>query len=133
VTVSLQLDYVPKTIFHLGPGSGGIAMAHHVDIQQTSALPVRMKEVSDIYDCNFQFMCTLARGHTLIEMIRRTFQSRIPNPISRVFIGYPLENPGMISRLDNKKLSVNSEKFLKSIQIVSAVTVQMVTIVQFVT
>ena len=49
----LSLNYDPETIIHLGPGSGGIAMAHRLDIYQSFSLPIRMKEVSDIYDCNY--------------------------------------------------------------------------------
>ena len=78
----------------MGPGSGGTAMAYHICIHQSSPLPIRLKEVSDIYDCSFQFMCSISRGHTLLEMVRRTFQSRLVNPISQTFIGYPLEPPG---------------------------------------
>ena len=90
----LDVKYSTETIVGLAYGTGGIALAHSVLIVQNSTLPVRLREMSDIYDCNFQFMCSISRGHTLLEMIRRTFQSRIPNPLSRVFIGYPLEPLG---------------------------------------
>ena len=92
----LYLQYIPEAVVHMSPGSGGIAMAYHICIKQSSQLPVRLKEVSDIYDCNFQFMCSISRGHALLEMMRRTFQSRIPNPISQLFIGYPLEPLGTV-------------------------------------
>ena len=89
-TVNYQLNQLDR----IGAGSGGIGTAADLTVVQTPDVPIRKHGVSDIYDYSFQFVCSVSRGHTLLEMVRRTFQSRLTNPVSRVFIGYPLEPPG---------------------------------------
>ena len=78
----------------ISAGSGGIGTAADLLVVQTPDVPIRRQGVSDIYDYSFQFVCSIVRGHTLLEMVRRTFQSRLTNPVNRIFIGYPLEPPG---------------------------------------
>ena len=81
-------------LHHIGHGSGGLSMGYQHAVGYKFDLPVSLETVSDIYESNFQFLVTLNRGHALLVMLRRTFTSRIPNPVSRLFIGYPLEPSG---------------------------------------
>ena len=95
-TATETLEYNRDEVIRFGRGTGGVANHFQFLVKQEPDLPIAKKGVSDIYDYSFQFLCSIARGHTLIDMIRRTFQSRINNPISRVFIGYPLEPSGRV-------------------------------------
>ena len=88
------LQYQRNEIVLFGRGSGGVANHFNFEVSHHPELPVAKQGISDVYDYSFQFLCSIARGHTLIDMIRRTFQSRIDNPISKLFIGYPLEPAG---------------------------------------
>ena len=88
------LQYQRNEIFLFGRGSGGVANRFNFEVCHRPELPVSKQGVSDGYDYSFQFLCSIARGHTLVDMIRRTFQSRIDNPISKLFVGYPMEPAG---------------------------------------
>ena len=78
----------------LGYGTGGLSLGYHFAVAYQFQLPVRLTTVSDIHEANFQLLLSLCRGHSLLEMLRRTFSSRLANPISRTFIGYYQEPLG---------------------------------------
>ena len=92
-----SVDYQRTEIVRFGPGSGGGAGHFEFTVQHVPDVPCRKTGVSDAYDYSFQFLCSIARGHTLVEFLRLTFLCRLKNPIGRVFIGYFSEPEGLVS------------------------------------
>ena len=83
-----------QQIEKMGYGSGGLSLHFAYSLQQNFRLPIQKRTASDIYEGDFAHLVLLSRGYTLLEMLRRTFVSRISNPISKTFIGYELEPLG---------------------------------------
>ena len=81
----------------MGHGSGGASYCHDFWISRKPLLPISKDVVSEIYECDFQMLHLLSEIHTFLELVRRTFQSRIENPIGHVFISYALEPSGGLS------------------------------------
>ena len=82
---------------HMGHGSGGLSLRYHYQIQHEFELPIKRTVLSDMFESEFQFLLTISRSHAFLEALRRTFVSRLPNPISRTFIGYAMEPPGAVT------------------------------------
>lgn len=78
----------------MGYGSGGLSLHYEYRIQQAFSLPIQKETVSDIYEGNFTHLLLISRGYILLEMLRRTFVSRLSNPVSKKFIGYAMEPLG---------------------------------------
>ena len=82
-------------IHPFGYGAGGLSLGYQFDVLYQFQLPVLLSTASDIHEANFQLLLSLCRSHSLLEMLRRTFSSRLANPISRTFVGYSQEPIGM--------------------------------------
>ena len=78
----------------VGHGTGGLGRKFQYSILRRPSLPVLQTTASDMFEGDYQVCVTLSKGEALMEVIRRTFQSRIENEIGTLFIAYPLEPEG---------------------------------------
>lgn len=78
----------------MGHGTGGEAIRMDYSILRHYGYSMSKSAASHAYEGDFQFMSVIARLQTFMSVLWRTFHSRIPNPISRHFIGYWMEPIG---------------------------------------
>lgn len=71
------LKYWSETVFHLGPGTGGIALEHQIKTCQNFPLPIRMKEMSDVYEGDFQLGC---KNQPKISLFSKTSSEMVLHP-----------------------------------------------------
>ena len=75
-------------------GVGGNVVRMNYTILRRPSEPMSKTAASNAFEGDFQFMSVMARLQTFMIVLWRTFHSRIPNPISRHFIGYWMEPIG---------------------------------------
>ena len=86
-----HVHYETQMLDHMGHGSGGASQRHDFWISRRPIMPASATLVSEMYESDFTAVNAVAEYHTFLEVIRRTFQSRIDNPIGKTFVAYPLE------------------------------------------
>ena len=90
----LALDKEEVHIHGMEHGVGGSVIRMDFTIYRCPSQPMSKSAMSDAFEGDFQFMSVMARLQTFMNVLWRTFHSRIANPISQHFIGYWMEPMG---------------------------------------
>ena len=91
----LSISQKIRNIDIMGAGSGGATNQYSYLVFRKPQLPIKQATINEMYEGDFQVIKTVCQVDMYLEIIRRTFQARLVNPISRLFISYPMEPSGM--------------------------------------